>query len=259
VTESEVRPTTDFPTTTDAFLGGRITLIQPRKGHRAGLDAALLQALVPADATGELVDLGAGVGTVAFAAAARAPQLTAIGVERDPRLVELGLAALRMAQNSGFANRVRMIMGDAGKKEELDLPAQAADWVLMNPPFDTPGRARPSPDADRRSAHVAEAGLLRSWCTTAALLLRSGGMLGLIHRAGALAEILAALQDQFNDVRIFPVHPREGAPATRIVVKARRGGRGPLTLMAGLVLHQADGSWTRIADAILHGNTELPI
>ena len=32
----------------DAFLGGRLRLVQPSKGHRAGLDAALLQALVPA-------------------------------------------------------------------------------------------------------------------------------------------------------------------------------------------------------------------
>ena len=32
----------------DAFLGGLLTLVQPRKGHRAGLDAALLQAIVPA-------------------------------------------------------------------------------------------------------------------------------------------------------------------------------------------------------------------
>jgi tRNA1(Val) A37 N6-methylase TrmN6 len=164
-----------------------------------------------------------------------------------------------MAQNSGFANRVRMIMGDAGKKEELDLPAHAADWVLMNPPFDTPGRARPSPDADRRSAHVAEAGLLRAWCATAASLLRGGGTLGLIHRPDALAEILATLAPQFGDAHILPVHPREGEPATRIVVRERRGSRGPLTLMPGLVLHQADGKWTSTTDAILRGEAELPI
>ena len=48
----------------DAFLGGRIRLRQPRRGHRAGTDAVLLAALA-APREGETVyDLGAGVGAV---------------------------------------------------------------------------------------------------------------------------------------------------------------------------------------------------
>ena len=48
--------------TRDAFLGGRLTLSQPRNGFRAGLDSVLLGAAVPAG-TGRLLDMGAGVGT----------------------------------------------------------------------------------------------------------------------------------------------------------------------------------------------------
>ena len=80
--------------TIDAFLGGRVVLLQPRKGHRAGLDAALLQALVPNDAHGLAIDLGTGVGTVALSLAARAPELRTAGVERDASLVALAQAAL---------------------------------------------------------------------------------------------------------------------------------------------------------------------
>lgn len=252
----------DLATTVDSFLGGLLTLIQPLRGHRTGLDAALLQAQVPADACGQLVDLGAGVGAVAFAAAARAPGLAATGVERDRRLVSLGLEALRLPANAAFAARVRLIAGDAGAGGDfggLGLPREEAEWVLMNPPFDTPGRVRPSPDTDRRRAHVAEAGLLKSWCATAAALLRTGGALGLIHRAEALAEVLSTLAGRFGEARILPVHPREGAAATRIVVRARRGSRAALKLMPGLVLHRADGEWTPRADAILRGEAELPI
>src|SRR5690606_33425109 len=65
----------------DAFLGGLVTVIQTREGHRAGLDAALLQALVPTDAAGFAVDFGTGVGTVAFCIAARAAELDVVGLD----------------------------------------------------------------------------------------------------------------------------------------------------------------------------------
>jgi tRNA1(Val) A37 N6-methylase TrmN6 len=246
--------------TVDAFLGGRVTLVQPRKGHRAGLDAALLQALVPADASGHAVDLGTGVGTVGFAMAARAETLRVTGIERDASLVACAQAALSMPENAGFAARVTVQQADVSDasalREALGASAGAADWVLMNPPYDAPGRAQPSSDPMRRSAHMAEPGGLALWCGRAAELLKAGGHLGLIYRSEALAEVLAALGG-FGDVRILPVHPYSGEAATRILVRARRGSRAPLRLLPPLVLHRPGGAWTETADAILRGRAEI--
>jgi tRNA1(Val) A37 N6-methylase TrmN6 len=236
--------------------------MQPRKGHRAGLDAALLQAAVPDDASGLLVDLGAGVGTVAFSVAARAPLLTAVALERDPELVALAREALELPENAGFAGRVRLIAADATDLDKLREglgEANPADWMLMNPPFDTSGRVRQSPDKARRSAHVGEAGLLQAWCRTAVALLRPGGRLGLIHRAEALPAVLEAVSGAFGDVRILPVYPSAGAPAGRILVTAERGSRAPFRLLPGLVLHQSGGAWTEEADAILTGRAALAL
>jgi tRNA1(Val) A37 N6-methylase TrmN6 len=245
----------------DAFLGGLLTLVQPRKGHRAGLDAALLQAIVPAEAAGHAVDLGAGVGTVAFSLAARAGALQVTAVERDPGLMAAAQAALARLENFGFAARVRLIEADVTARREfrerLGLADHSADWVLMNPPFDAPGRARPSPDEARRAAHVAEPGSLGAWCRTAAGVLRPAGVLCLIHRAPALAEILGALAGRFGDVRILPVHPTKEAAAGRILVRAIRGSRAGLQIMPGLVLHRAGGAWTDEVEAILRGRASL--
>jgi len=239
----------------DAFLGGLVTLVQPRDGHRAGLDAALLQALVPAGASGRALDFGAGVGTVAFAVAARAPGLTVTGVERDRDLVAFAERALALPQNAAFTARVRVVAADV-----TALPADAefagADWVLMNPPFDAVGSGTPSPDRGRRAAHVAPAGLPEKWIAAAAAALRDGGHLGLIHRADALASVLAALA-AFGAIRVRPVHPAHDAPAKRILVTARRGRRGPLAVLPPLVLHRPGGAWTDEADAILRGAAEL--
>jgi tRNA1(Val) A37 N6-methylase TrmN6 len=242
--------------TVDGFLGGLVTLVQPERGHRAGLDAALLQALVPADAAGQAVDLGAGVGTVAFCVAVRAPALAVIGVERDPELLACARAALQMPENADFAGRVTMVEADIVAMRRA-LPERSAAWVLMNPPYDTAGRVRQSPDPRRRAAHLGGAGLLAEWCRTAAALLKPGGHLALIHRAAALPAVLAALSGRFGGVRLMPVHPGEGAPATRILVRARRASRVPLELAPGIILHQDGGAWTRQADAILRGDADL--
>lgn len=247
--------------TVDAFLGGLVTLVQPRKGHRAGLDAALLQALVPSDAAGLAIDLGAGVGTVAFSVAARVSTLSVVGVERDATLLALGLQALALPENARFARRLRLVAADVSPARDLavrlGLGDRTADFVLMNPPFDEEGRGTRSPDARRRDAHVAASGLLKSWTASAVALLAPGGRLAFIHRADALAEALDVLSDGFGGVRIWPVHPSENAPASRILVTARRGSRAPLSISPGLNLHQADGKWTPHADAILRGKAEL--
>jgi tRNA1(Val) A37 N6-methylase TrmN6 len=244
--------------TVDAFLGGRVRLVQPSKGHRAGLDAALLQALVPAATEGRAVDLGAGVGSVAFCLAARATNLSVLGIEFDPGLVECGRDALKLRENSRFAKRVQMIEADVTTDATRNLLGpRSADWVLMNPPFDPEGRGSRSADRLRRIAHVAPAGTLRAWCATAATLLKPAGTLGLIHRADAIAEVLDSIGGKFGDARILPVHPTESEAAIRILVTARLGSRAPPALLPGLVLHQPGGAWTPRADAILRGQAEL--
>jgi tRNA1(Val) A37 N6-methylase TrmN6 len=184
-----------------------------------------------------------------------------IGVERDSGLVACGTEALSRPENAAFAGRVRLVASDATQLQTLRqiVPQQSADWVLMNPPFELEGRISQSPDRRRRDAHVAADGLLESWCRTAAAMLRAGGKLGLVHRADALPEALAALSDQFGGTRVIPVHPAESSPAIRILVTARLGSRAPFELMPGLVLHQPDGAWTPRADAILRGRAELAV
>jgi tRNA1(Val) A37 N6-methylase TrmN6 len=197
---------------------------------------------------------------VAFCAAARAQALRVVGVERDAALVALGYGALALPQNTAFAARVRLVDADVGDLElskRIEVSAGAADFVLMNPPFDSPARSRGSPDATRREAHLAAPGLLGEWCAVAAHLLKRGGVLGLIHRADAFADVLAALAGHFGDIRILPVHPTRDADAIRILVRAKAGSRAPGGIAPGLFLHAANGAPTPEAEAILRGRGEL--
>lgn len=244
--------------TDDAVLGGRLRLRQPVRGHRFGHDAILLAAATPAQAGEVAVDLGAGVGAAGLALAQRVDALKVRLIEIDAELARL--AADNAARN-GLGERVSAHALDVGAPPEdfaaIALGPQSADRVLMNPPFRAAGRAQGSPDARRRAAHVAVPGALATWLGTAARLLRPGGTLALIHHAEALTEVLGLIEPAFGAVAIQPVHPKPGAPAIRILLRAAKGGRAPLALLPALVLNGDDGRPTAAAEAVLREGTTL--
>ncbi|MFZ1103456.1 MAG: methyltransferase, partial [Hyphomicrobiaceae bacterium] len=55
--------------TDDAFLSGRLQVLQPRGGYRAGIDGVLLAATIDAAPGAQVLDVGAGVGIVGLCVA----------------------------------------------------------------------------------------------------------------------------------------------------------------------------------------------
>ena len=105
---------------------------------------------------------------------------------------------------------------------------------------------------------MAEGGL-ESWIGYLLKAIRDGGSITLIHRADRLADILALLSPKAGSFQIRPIHPFADAPAGRVLVRARKGGRAPLQLLAPLVLHERGGAkHTAEAEAILRGEADLP-
>lgn len=235
----------------EAFLGGRIALRQPEKGHRAGTDAVLLAACVP-DRPARAVDVGSGVGAAGLSALARVAGLDVTCVEIDPAIA--GLCGANIAEN-GFGARARAVQADvltARGRRAAGLADGGFDLVLTNPPFLDPGSARVSPDPARARAHVAVGGV-EAWMKASLALLRPGGSFLMIHRADALADILAAAKGRIGAVRLLPVHAKAGEPAVRLLVSGEKGSRGPLSILPPLVLHGPDGGFTPQAQAIHRG------
>ena len=74
--------------TEDTLLGGRVRLLQPARGHRAGTDAVLLAAAAPVRPGDLVIDVGAASGAVGLMIAARVAAAL-VFVERDPALAGL--------------------------------------------------------------------------------------------------------------------------------------------------------------------------
>jgi tRNA1(Val) A37 N6-methylase TrmN6 len=246
--------------TEDAVLGGRLQLLQPRRGHRVGHDAILLAAATAARDGEHLVELGAGVGAAGLAVAQRREEVRVTLVERDPALAEL---AAENARRNGLAARVSVCVLDVRAAlpdfAAAGLSPQSAQRVLMNPPFLDPSRHNLSPDSHRRTAHAAPSAELGDWARAASRVLVAGGTLTLIWRADGLPLVLGVLAGDFGGVGILPVHPRGNAPAIRILVRAVKGSRAPLVLYPGLALNEANGAPTSAAEAVLRHNGLLPL
>ena len=244
--------------TEDAFLGGQLRLRQPKSGHRAGHDAILLAAATSAQPGDRVVDFGAGVGAAGLAVAKRVAGIEIILVEIDSKLADL---ARENSVSNGLQAKVVVLDIASGAEDFVaaGLPPDSTDAVLMNPPFNDPARHRSSPDKGRETAHMAQATTLGCWIHAARRILKSGGVLTLIWRADALAEILGALDRGFGSLGILPVHGDATTPAIRVLVRAIKGGRAPAALYPGLLLNNAPEVPNPRAQDILAGRGTLPL
>ncbi len=255
-TKNPERPSRD--TTTDAFLGGRIEVVQPKAGHRAGSDAVFLAAAVPAKEGQSVLDAGAGAGAAGLCVLARVPGTRITAVEIDAR--QCALAGENAVRN-GLADRFEAMTADltapAKSLAKAGFVRESYDHVMANPPFYVTGSVRPAPDAARSIAHVMAPGDLERWVRFLSTALAPKGTVTVIHRAEQLGRLLSLFQERFGDLAVFPLFPKAGAPARRIIVQGRKNSRAGACLLPGLVLHDATGAYTEEAEAVLRGGAPL--
>ena len=237
--------------TEDRLLGGRVLLRQPRFGLRAGLDAVLLAAGVPARAGQTVIEAGCGSGAGFLCLATRVPGLRIVAVERDPELA--GLAIANAAANGIDAE---VITGDI-RDPEIVRRLPPCDHAFANPPFWPAGTAPPEPRRGAMTHATAGAASLAEWTRFLAAPLARRGTLSLILPAALLDGGMAALAAAgCAGTWLLPFWPRQGLPAKRMLLQSRRGSRGPASLTPGLVLH-AGQSFTPAAEAVLRDAAAL--
>lgn len=246
--------------TDDAFLGGALRLFQPADGPRAGTDAVLLAASVEHDPAkpARILEAGCGAGTVALCLAHRLPLVHVTGVERDDGLCAL---ARENARRNGLSDRVVIQQGDvSGPFKDLEAHGvlrEGYDHVLANPPFFSDGSARAPAEAKKSQAHVMAAGDLEKWVRFLATCAAPRGRLWMIHRPAALTDLLTAMRGRFGGISVFPLFPRAGAPAARILLSATKGSRAETRLLDGAIMHESTGAYTPAIEAVLREGRAL--
>lgn len=265
-TNLQTKPADNFlsvymETTRDKFHNGAFEVLQPStRGNRSGMDALLLAAALPKNASGILADLGSGAGVAGLAALNLNHELKLVSVEKNSAMVELARKSLQISGNAKLRNRAKITEHDVTssgvERLKVGLAPDSVNHIIMNPPYNT-SRERPPKDTMKAEAFMMGQGGIDAWFRCAAAILKPGGTISIIYRTENLGEILACSQGRFGGLEIMPIHSRVDEAAKRIIIRGTRASRAPMAIVPGFVVHNADGSFTENAEAVFKGKAYL--
>lgn len=228
----------------DYLLGGAVRLRQADQAFRAAVDAPLLASFLPAGPGARALDVGCGAGAALLCLAARLADAHLTGLDLQPD------ALARLAENAGhngWTDRIAAVLGDVA---DAPLAGEDFDAVFTNPPFLPESAADPPRDAARRLSMV-ESVAWGDWAAFCLKRLRTGGWFACVHRADRLPDLLKPLTPALGEIAIAPIRPRPGGDAHRVLIRGRKGAKGPARLMPGLTLHADGDAYSETANRIL--------
>lgn len=236
--------------THDTLLNGKVSIFQPRKGYRAGMDAIVLASMINIRPAGKALDVGAGVGSVSFCVASRCRDISVTAIEADRQMAAL---AEKGIEQNGFQGRIICLndevlaLSDPAFLKTFKDMENTYDVVFSNPPYFDASRIK-APDEARQAAYIEKLSL-EEWLKFMLYCAKPKAEITLIHRAEALGDILRFLGQRAGRIKVTCIHPETGKPAKRIIVSARKGLRaGQLMVTKPLILYEKASNRTETAD-----------
>ncbi len=219
--------------TCDDFLGGLVTVQQPRKGYRAGVDPVLLAASIDAKPGQKVLELGCGVGVASLCLAARVPGLLIAGVEVQEPYAALGRA--NAVRNNA---PLQIVTADLRKLPDA-IRQQRFDHVIMNPPYFDRSAGNASADGGRDVAMGGDTPLA-DWLDIGARRVGPRGYLTVIQRMERLPEVIGILQGRLGAMVLLPIAGRAAKPPELFILRARQEGRAPFRMAPPLIMHEGE-------------------
>ncbi len=234
-------------TSRDDILYGALSLEQPESGPRVTTDTILLAAyvrntFVRRGKEASLLEMGCASGAIALILALRFPEIPTLrGMDIQGDLVAM---ARRNARRNGLHDRLSFMEGDIRRIRE-HFPPQSFRAVVMNPPYEEPGRGRPCASETAQTARQGGTCSIGDVADAAHYLLGSHGRLYLVFKAERASEVLTTLTSRkIEPKRLRFVHPKPGRRASVFLVDSIRGGRPGLVVEPPLFIEKEEGGYT---------------
>ena len=214
----------------DAFMEGRLQLIQSARGYRFSADSILLSRFVTTRKGDWVVDLGAGCGVIGLMLLLEKPIGRVVCLEIQAALAD---QARRNAALNGFREKMSVILGDI---RHPPLSPSIAHLVVCNPPYRPARSGRINPDPERAIARHEILASLNDLLSAALRLMKPKGRIAMVYPAARLADLMVRLRSfGLEPKRMRMLHPGPQEEANLVFIEAARGAGGGLKILSPLV------------------------
>ena len=215
--------------TVDAFMNGRLRLIQSATGYRFSVDSLLLSRFVSTRRGDWVVDLGAGCGIIGLMLLLTRPIERVLCLEIQAALAD---QAFRNAALNGFESKMSVILCDI---RHPPLCPSIADVVVCNPPYRPAQSGRINPDPERAVARHEILASLNDILGAAVRLMKPKGRIAMVYPAVRLIELAVKLRSfGLEPKRLRVLYPDLLAEAKLVFIEASSGGRAGLKILPPL-------------------------
>lgn len=223
--------------TLDDLLGGRLKILQKKKGYRFSLDSILLAHFVRLGPGSRFAELGLGSGVISLILCYRTG-CAATGIELQEQLADMAARSFRLNQLDRLMDIVRC---DLRQIKEV-MPAGAFDTVVFNPPYRRKGSGRISANSEKALARHELSGTLADFVSAAQHLAGKAGTVFTVYPATRGVELIYRFRESgIEPKRMRMVHSAESAEAEFILLEAVKGGGEELEILPPLFVYKSRG------------------
>ena len=207
-------------------------------------DSMALADFVRLPKNADVLDLGAGCGTLGVLLCAKDAKCKVTGVELNEKA---HAKALENAVANELDRRLNSICADLTEIPEF-LPQGSFDICVSNPPYFTSGKLSQTVPQARHELSCSLNALIHS----AAWALKYGGDFYLVHKPERLAElIVSAAEVKLEPKRLCLLRHRPDGPVALILLQLRKGAK-PGLILEEIVLKDTDGNPSEDYKRIYH-------
>ena len=232
--------------TKNKILNGTVTLYQPKRGFRIGIDSVLLASSV--NKYTKCIEFGTGSGIILVYLSKKFPDSKILGIEKNIDLVNL--AKKNLKENNITQNSAEVFQNDLDNNFFLKKYNNGYDRVIMNPPYFSPDKVLLSKNSAKVSSRYEYD--ISKWFLAAYKKLKPRGYLNFVFRSESLDLILSILYPKWGEIKIYPLWPKKNIKSKLMIVQAKKDVKAGVQILPGLVLHNNDGSYTKACNNILN-------
>ena len=236
--------------TVESLYGGRLKILQKKKGYRYAIDSVLLAHFVEAKRGERLLELGAGSAVISLLLADRHRGLQVTAVEIQADLADM---ATRRVSLNRLDDRIAILRADL-RDAAGSLPAQAWDVAVFNPPYRKVGSGRVNPQAQKALARHEIAGTVADFLEAASRALKPGGRACLIYPCSRMVEAVHRMRAlKLEPKRLRMAHSRPGSRGKFVLVEGVKGGGEELAVSKPLYIYREEGGYSDELETLLSG------